>query len=402
MKIGIFIFDDLEASHGGNFTYFEKLVHSIDTYPFTKPIEICYVGRGKKKPETLKKPYVKLSSTRARKFFLFLKKAGIFKVLFFLFKKRFDWSNINDLKVLRAANVDIVFYLRQFFVGIDDFPFLTINWDIGHVSTFIFPEFAQSIDIRDDWYRSKIDRAFGVIVESESSKAEAIRFSLLVEDKISVVPLFAGSVISHQCPVEDQLALLLKHNLRPNHYFFYPAKFWAHKNHYSLLIAFDELLKRTGDKLLKLVFTGSDGGNKSFINETIARLQLQENVVDLGFVGNDMLYSLYKNAIALVMPTFLGPTNMPILEAQALETPIICSNFDGHREMCLDGAIYINPSEVSQMTEAMKQMIDPEVRAAYKTRLKQVYINSPFKIEHTLDRLNEAFVKYAKVRRVFR
>lgn len=402
MKIGLFIFKDLQVSDGGNFSYFEKLVRSIDSYSFTKPIEICYVGRSTKKPETLNKPFVQLSSGRINKLFLFLKKVGILRMLFFFFRRDFDWSNANDLKRLKGANVDMVFYLRQFFDDIDNFPFITINWDIGHKSTFIFPEFAQSIDVRTDWYRFKVERAFGVIVESESSKAEAIKYSMLGEDKISVVPLFAGRVADHQCNIDDQRILLSRNNITADKYFFYPAKFWAHKNHYNLLLAFDELLKQTGDKSLKLVLTGSDGGNKTYIKETIMRLQLQDNVIDLGFVTDDLLYSLYKNAIALVMPTYLGPTNMPILEAQALETPIICSNFDGHREMCLDGAIYVDPSDVDQLTTAMKQMIDPAIRSLYKTRLKQIYSTSHFKIEHTLERLNAAFVKYAKVRRVFR
>ncbi|MFC3559915.1 glycosyltransferase [Pedobacter jamesrossensis] len=63
------------------------------------------------------------------------------------------------------------------------------------------------------------------------------------------------------------------------------------------------------------------------MKELVKGLGIEQKVIFGGFVTNEELNVFYKNAISLVMPTFMGPTNMPLLEAQALGCPVICTDF---------------------------------------------------------------------------
>ena len=48
---------------------------------------------------------------------------------------------------------------------------------------------------------------------------------------------------------------------------------------------------------------------------------------------------LYTEALALVMPTYFGPTNLPPLEAFQTGTPVLYSDLPGMREQVGDAAI---------------------------------------------------------------
>ncbi|MBK8586427.1 MAG: glycosyltransferase [Bacteroidetes bacterium] len=84
--------------------------------------------------------------------------------------------------------------------------------------------------------------------------------------------------------------------------FFYPAQFWAHKNHYNLLLAFKKLQNDFPD--LKLVLTGSDKGNKEYIKEVVSKLDLKNHVLFPGFVDNETMVGFYSHASAMIMPSF--------------------------------------------------------------------------------------------------
>jgi glycosyltransferase involved in cell wall biosynthesis len=177
---------------------------------------------------------------------------------------------------------------------------------------------------------------------------------MINEARIFVLPMFAGGVVNFDFDVLEQADVLAVYELVKDQFFFYPAQFWSHKNHINLLHAFKEYLKE--NKNCKLVFTGSDKGNQSHVQQVVKDLQLQENVKFLGFVDNRTLYSLYKNAIALVFPSLLGPTNMPLLEAFELDCKVICSDLKGHREQLHEYALYFNPLDKNDIFKKMQEV----------------------------------------------
>ena len=134
---------------------------------------------------------------------------------------------------------------------------------------------------------------------------------------------------------------ILDKYLITNPYIYYPAQFWAHKNHSYILYAIKDLQERFDTKI-NVVFSGSDKGNLKYILDLAKELKISKSVNYLGFVESNEIPILYKNSIALVMPSYFGPTNIPPLEALTLSIPIIYADINGAREQLGNAAIFVN------------------------------------------------------------
>ena len=100
---------------------------------------------------------------------------------------------------------------------------------------------------------------------TRKNQKEAVDYLKINDERIRILPLFPTKVISENLtPVQPQ-------KIDDNSLFIhYPAQFWAHKNHYNLVLAFKGVLEKYPN--LKLIFTGSDQGNKTYIREKINEL----------------------------------------------------------------------------------------------------------------------------------
>jgi glycosyltransferase involved in cell wall biosynthesis len=76
----------------------------------------------------------------------------------------------------------------------------------------------------------------------------------------------------------------------------------------------------------------------------------------LGYVSNDEICSLYAGATALVMPTYCGPTVIPVLEAWATQCPVVTSNIPGIREQVGDAGVLVDPRSVESIATAIQQV----------------------------------------------
>src|SRR5437763_10639496 len=76
----------------------------------------------------------------------------------------------------------------------------------------------------------------------------------------------------------------------------------------------------------------------------------------VGYVPNEDMSALYAGAVALVMPTFFGPTNIPILEAWALGCPVLTSDIRGIREQVADAALLADRRAVASIAEGIYRL----------------------------------------------
>jgi glycosyltransferase involved in cell wall biosynthesis len=131
-----------------------------------------------------------------------------------------------------------------------------------------------------------------------------------------------------------------KYNInRP--YIYYPAQFWAHKNHIYILKAL-KILKENFNIEIFALFSGTDYGNLSYILEQAKFMGIDKQIKYLGFVDDIEIPNLYKQSLALVMPTYFGPTNIPPLEAFKYETPVCYSDLKGLRNQVKNAAFLLD------------------------------------------------------------
>ena len=77
---------------------------------------------------------------------------------------------------------------------------------------------------------------------------------------------------------------------------------------------------------------------------------------------------------------------MPPLEAMESGCPVICSDLPGHREEMGDAAVYINPLNAADISQAMITMIAQ--REDYVKKINEQREKSVFRLEHALDAIN--------------
>ena len=73
--------------------------------------------------------------------------------------------------------------------------------------------------------------------------------------------------------------------------------------------------------------------------------------------------ALYRNAVALVFPSYFGPDNLPPLEAFALGCPVIAADLPGASEQLGDGALLVSASNEFEFAQAVQRLQqDPSFR----------------------------------------
>lgn len=393
MKIGIWLRDRYVPSRGGSASYTNRLLTLIDNYQFSDGIEICYVSiapNDKLNREVInisQVPYViyRLSSA-SESLTSFIKKIDL-KII----KKR------GLRKILKASNIKLMYYLQQTTILDSSFPFVSTNWDIGHRSTFSFPELIENREFenRDYFYQNILPKALMIICESETGKKELMEYTRIGGHKIRVMPIFAGNVCSLEISVGRMNNILKKIGVKRNYYFYYPAQFWAHKNHLGLLKAFKLFVNQIDNKY-KLVLSGSDKGNRLYVERIIDEMGIAENVIILGFITEEEVYSLYRNATCLVMASHFGPTNMPPIEAMELGCPVACSDLGGHREILGENAAYFDSFNEISIFKAIEDIAIH--REAYVDRILRQRELTKFNENHAIECLNDYLIEAARIR----
>ena len=144
----------------------------------------------------------------------------------------------------------------------------------------------------------------------------------------------------------------------PDKYIFYPAQFWTHKNHKNLLKAISLLKERIPD--IHLILVGSEKNALREIKKMIHNDALDQNVTIMGFVSDGQVMFLYQNAVALVMPTYFGPTNIPPLEAMALGCPVMASDKYAMPEQTGDAGLFFNPDSPAELADCIERVWNDE------------------------------------------
>jgi len=85
----------------------------------------------------------------------------------------------------------------------------------------------------------------------------------------------------------------------------------------------------------------------------------------LGRISDDQLIDLYTNAIGFIFPSLYEGFGIPPLEAQACGCPVIASNTASMPEVLCDSALYFDPNNVDQLTEAMDSLLCEPQRQAW-------------------------------------
>jgi glycosyltransferase involved in cell wall biosynthesis len=299
--------------------------------------------------------------------------------------------------LVQRNQVDFVWFMSLYCEPVP-VPFATTVWDLGHREMPWFPELSLSgwtFEQREQHYREVLPRA-SLIAVGNSVGARAIQeFYRIPADRIREIalPVDASALAAE----EPDAAAVQALGLVPGEYLLYPAQFWPHKNHITLVDML-ALLQAAG-RPLKLVFSGSDKGNRGYVEQYVRQRGLQERVLFTGFIDTALLHQLYRHAFAMVFGSVMGPDNLPPLEAMALGCPVVCAAFAGAREQLGEAALLFAPLDPAAAASCVAQLEDPALRQRLCERGREVVASrSP---DDYIRRINEALDGFAVQRRLW-
>lgn len=266
-------------------------------------------------------------------------------------------------KKLFSNCCDLVYFVNPSIMStaLQKLNFIMTVWDLCHRDHPEFPEVREYGQLIDrDYNLDLLKMAFRIIVDSTLTQVKLNQRYGIDIDKIIVMP-FSPSPFLTINNVDgshfETKGVLKKYGLTTG-YFFYPAQFWAHKNHVRILEAIN-ILKDKG-VFYKVVFCGGNQGNLKHIRDKIQEMNLQDQVAILGFVPSEDMVALYKESFAVIMPTYFGPTNLPPLEAWQFSRPLICSV--ECQEQVGDAALCFNPDSADEIASSMELLRDERLR----------------------------------------
>jgi glycosyltransferase involved in cell wall biosynthesis len=267
-------------------------------------------------------------------------------------------------KVLIRRRIDVVYFTNpsKWHLLLYKLPFISTIFDGCHRDAPEFDEVREFGDFerRELLFRSLATKAVLVIANAPELIDALGRRYAMEADRAICIPFSPSISVAQSAGVDEaknDAAVLAKYKLEPG-YLFYPAQFWPHKNHATLLAAL-ALLQEQGIKR-HLVLCGSDRGAGKNIDELISRHGLSQQVSILGFVDSSELAALYRGSTALVMPSYFGPTNLPPLEAWAVGTPVIYP--EAFKAQAGEAAILFDYDSPRSLADAIIAVEAPDAR----------------------------------------
>jgi glycosyltransferase involved in cell wall biosynthesis len=272
---------------------------------------------------------------------------------------------------LHRCGIDLMLYPTcsplSFETGL---PYVMAIHDLQHRLQPEFPEVSTNgeWEWREYRFRNGARYATLVLADSEVGKEDILNCYGpygVTPDRVKVLPFLPACSLTSEVAESERQRVQERYSLLEP-YLFYPAQFWPHKNHMRIIQALG-LLKQTYQLKIPVVFCGSYTGE---IRETTFRevmrvssqLGLEGEVRYLGYAPDADMAGLYAGAAALVMPTFFGPTNIPVLEAWACGCPVLTSDIRGIREQVGDAALLADPTSVEAIADGIYRLwTEPEL-----------------------------------------
>lgn len=207
--------------------------------------------------------------------------------------------------------------------------------------------------------KRSLKSADAIVVDSEFTKSEIIKYYNVSEADIDVVPCGVDTSCYFPETYENIMSVKQKYGIQ-DEYFCYLGTLEPRKNIAGLLAAYklfmDKSGSRTGENVPKLVIAGGKGWMYEGIFQKIAELSLEEDVIFTGYVAEEEKNALMSGAMIFCFPSFYEGFGMPPLEAMACGVPVLTSNTSSLAEVTGEAAYQVDPYDLERMSDAMVEL----------------------------------------------
>ena len=286
-------------------------------------------------------------------FFLFYSSKLIKSLLKkFNIKSRFE-------RFLTKNQIDLIFFLgcSRLSLFCNNIDYVTYIYEFHHLSRPDLPEYKgwSDFDFREELLDTNIKKSLSLIVDTQKKGRDLIKYYNCFEEKINVIPL-TTSITELGNKTEAQNSNEIVDYIKKNkEYFFYPAQYWSHKNHYYILQAL-QMLKKNHNLSVQFVFTGHKKNNFNFLVNKMNEFDLDNQITFFEYLNDEDIKNLYANCKGVVMPSLVGYSSLPLYEAFYFEKPIF------YTKDLLDVSLqkYVNQIDIENPENLVNELINFE------------------------------------------
>jgi glycosyltransferase involved in cell wall biosynthesis len=225
------------------------------------------------------------------------------------------------------------------------------------VHDMIFKLFPQHQKRLNYWYLNATmplycRRASAIITVSESSRQDILKQYGIGPDKVTVIYEAASPDFQPQ-PVAVVEEVRARYGL-PERFLIHVGTIEPRKNLTRLVEAL-RLLREEGLDI-PLVVVGQKGWLYTGLFHRLEELAMEDHVQFLGYVAISDLPLLYSAATLAAMPSVYEGFGLPVLEAMACGTPVVCSNASSLPELGGGAVRYFDPYDAGAMAAAIRSV----------------------------------------------
>lgn len=217
------------------------------------------------------------------------------------------------------------------------------------------------------------DLAEFVIPEKYSKKQAFIRRAIVkhqvhISDQIITVSEYSKKDICSRFHISNDRVTVIYNSVEtpnthvlqiPQKYFLYVSEIEHAKNLVTLIKAYALLSKEIQSEYM-LYVVGKKGNDYENILNLIESNKIEDRVKFFGFVSDDELNELYAKAYCFVFPSLFEGFGLPVLEAMAKGTPVICSNSSSLPEVGGDAVLTFNSISDVELKDCIESLLNTQ------------------------------------------
>jgi glycosyltransferase involved in cell wall biosynthesis len=202
-------------------------------------------------------------------------------------------------------------------------------------------------------------RARHVLADSESTRADLIELMQVPTDRITVIG--AGVEERFQPVTEPEtLGQIQARYKLPDRFILSVSTLEPRKNFTGLIAAFSQMaaaseMPSIAD--LHLVIAGGKGWLYDDIFAAAKTSPFRERIHFAGYVADEDLPALYSLATLFAFPSHYEGFGIPVLEAMACGTPVVCANNSSLPEIAGDAALMVEATDMEALADAMRRLV---------------------------------------------
>lgn len=198
-----------------------------------------------------------------------------------------------------------------------------------------------------------LSRADHVLADSKSTKQDLIDIYGLSPEKITVV----GAGVDHRFqPITDPAvlkAMRQRYHLPPEKFILSLGTLEPRKNFTGLIQAFNQSPVR---ETHHLVIAGGKGWLYDDIFAAAQSSPVADRIHLIGFVADEVLPALYSLADIFAYPSHYEGFGIPVIEAMACGTPVVCANNSSLPEVAGEAALQVTATDIPALAEALPRL----------------------------------------------